>query len=168
MKSFSSASNLPRSIAKNEPSAGLFASEILKVLGAHWFAEVKAIRTPGTVIWWNFELARELGFQIPRTNDARSEFLTRLVSTFSLRSLVNGNCPGNESVTIFADRYGGDGVAPALGAGRAGFMSFGNLYVKGLGFTPLFRHYDKDDFAHSHGELHMDDALAEAIFGEIN
>ncbi|HXM36118.1 MAG TPA: hypothetical protein VN920_13080, partial [Pyrinomonadaceae bacterium] len=69
---------------------------------------------------------------------------------------------------MYADRYGGDGVRPALGAGRAGFLPYGNLYVKGIGFTPLFRHDDPEDFAHSHGGVHLDDCLSEAVFGEVN
>lgn len=154
-------------VVPNGPS-DLVGSEILKVLGADWFAEFAAIRAPGTLIWWNVELARQLGFQMPQTNEARAEFQARLVSNLSLRSLTNGEVRKNQHVTIFADKYGGDGVAPALGAGRAGFMPYGNLYVKGLGLTPLFKHNDPDDFAHSHGELHMDDCLAEAVFGEVN
>jgi hypothetical protein len=69
---------------------------------------------------------------------------------------------------MYADKYGGDGVMPALGAGRAGFLPEGNLYVKGLGFTPLFRNNDPDDFVHSHGGVHLEDCLSEAIFGEVN
>lgn len=168
MKSFSAASSLPLSISKNGPFGGLVASEALKVLGAEWFAEFAAVKSPGTLIWWNFELARQLGFQSPRTNEATAEFHAQVVSTFSFRSVVNGNLRNNERFRIFADRYGGDGVWPALGAGRAGFLPLGNLYVKGLGFTPLFKHSDPDDFAHSHGELHMSDSLAEVIFGEVN
>ncbi len=69
---------------------------------------------------------------------------------------------------MYADKYGGDGVSPALGAGRAGFLHDGNLYIKGLGFTPLFRHNDKDDFVHSHGGVHLEDCMSEAVFGEVN
>jgi len=57
---------------------------------------------------------------------------------------------------------------PALGAGRAGFLRDANLYIKGLGFTPLFRHNDKDDFVHSHGAVHFEDCMSEAIFGEVD
>jgi hypothetical protein len=69
---------------------------------------------------------------------------------------------------MYADRYGGDGVSPALGSGRAGFLPEANLYVKGLGFTPLFRHNDKDDFVHSHGGVHLEDCMSEAIFAEVD
>src|SRR5262249_43963097 len=91
----------------------------------------------------------------------------QLIASLSLRAL-NGNRNGHETLMMFADKYGGDGVSPALGAGRAGFLSDGNLYVKGIGFTPLFRHNDKDDFVHSHGGVHFEDCLSEAVFGEVN
>ena len=77
-------------------------------------------------------------------------------------------CRASEIVTMYADRYGGDGVSPALGSGRAGFLPEANLYIKGLGFTPLFRHNDKDDFVHSHGGVHLEDCMSEAIFGEVD
>src|SRR4029078_1220844 len=35
------------------------------------------------------------------------------------------------------------------------------------GFTPLFRHNDADDFVHSHGGVHLEDCLSEAVFGEV-
>jgi hypothetical protein len=93
----------------------------------------------------------------------------QLLAKLSLRALTPGEeVPAAQTVTLYADRYGGDGVTPALGAGRAGFLREANLYVKGLGFTPLFRHNDKDDFVHSHGGVHFEDCLSEAIFGEVD
>ena len=141
----------------------------LDVLGEAGFAEVPAVRFPGKVIWCNFELARELGFDVPRTNQLTPELHEQLVAKLSLRSLsADDDVSGLEIVTVYADRYGGEGVTPALGAGRAGFLHDANLYIKGLGFTPLFRHNDKDDFVHSHGGVHLDDCMSEAIFGEVN
>src|ERR1700752_957330 len=141
----------------------------LDVLGEAGFAEFPAVRFPGKVIWCNFELLRELGFDVPRTNQLTPELHEELVAKLSLRSLTPGDdVSGVEVVTVYADRYGGEGVTPALGAGRAGFLPDANLYIKGLGFTPLFRHNDKDDFVHSHGGVHLDDCMSEAIFGEVN
>ena len=141
----------------------------LDVLGEAGFAEFPAVRFPGKVIWCNFELARELGFDVPRTNQLTPELHEQLVNKLSLRSLTpDDDVSGVEIVTVYADRYGGEGVTPALGAGRAGFLRDANLYIKGLGFTPLFRHNDKDDFVHSHGGVHLDDCMSEAIFGEVN
>ena len=144
-------------------------TEALDVLGEGAFAEFPAVRFPGKVVWCNFELARELGFDVPRTNQLTPELEEQLVAKLSLRSVApDDDVSGMEIITLYADRYGGEGVTPALGAGRAGFLREANLYIKGLGFTPLFRHNDKDDFVHSHGGVHLDDCMSEAIFGEVN
>jgi hypothetical protein len=143
-------------------------SDVIKVLGAASFAAFPAIRSPGTVIWCNFDLARELGFKVPPGNQLTPELHEQLINSLSLRAVTAAEINGHKTVTMYADKYGGDGVSPALGAGRAGFLSDGNLYVKGIGFTPLFRHNDKDDFVHSHGGVHFEDCLSEAIFGEVN
>ena len=145
-------------------------SDVIKVLGAASFAEFPAIRYPGTVVWCNFDLARELGFDVPPSNQLTPELHEQLIASFSLRAIAPAEVNGymRSVVRMYADKYGGDGVSPALGAGRAGFLSDGNTYVKGIGFTPLFRHNDKDDFVHSHGGVHFEDCLSEAIFGEVN
>jgi hypothetical protein len=144
-------------------------TEALDALGAAAFAEFPARRVPGTVLWCNFELARELGFDVPRTNQLTPALHDELIAKLSLRAVTAADdMSGAEIVTMYADRYGGEGVSPALGSGRAGFLREANLYVKGLGFTPLFRHNDKDDFVHSHGGVHLEDCLSEAIFGEVD
>jgi hypothetical protein len=143
-------------------------SDVIKVLGPTSFAAFPAVRSPGKVVWCNFDLARELGFAVPHSNQLTPEFHDELIGAWSLRAVAPGDVNGHQTVTMYADKYGGDGVSPALGAGRAGFLSDGNLYVKGIGFTPLFRHNDKDDFVHSHGGVHFEDCLSEAIFGEVN
>jgi hypothetical protein len=143
-------------------------SDVIKVLGAASFAEFPAIRFPGTVVWCNFDLARQLGFDVPASNQLTPKLHEQLTSSLSLRAIAPAEINGHKTVTMYADKYGGDGVSPALGAGRAGFLAGGNLYVKGIGFTPLFRHNDKDDFVHSHGGVHFEDCLSEAVFGEVN
>jgi hypothetical protein len=144
-------------------------SPIIDALGPASFASFLAYRFSGTVLWCNFDLLRDLGFDVPATNQLTPEFNAQLLATFSLCA-VNGDddLNGQELVTLYADKYGGEGVLPALGAGRAGFLPHGNLYIKGLGFTPLFRHNDADDFVHSHGGVHLEDCVSEAIFGEVN
>ena len=142
-------------------------SPIIDTLGPLSFAEFQAYRSPGTVLWCNFDLLRELGFDVPETNQLTPELNQQLLASFSLRAVNGDDLNGHELLTLYADKYGGDGVLPALGAGRAGFLSHGNLYVKGLGFTPLFRHNDPDDFVHSHGGVHLEDCLSEAVFGEV-
>ena len=151
------------------PDLELRASQVLGVLGSDSFAEFPAVRTRGRVIWCNFELARMLGLEVPRTNQLTPEFHEQLLAALSFRALTSADDDRErETITMYADKYGGDGVRPALGAGRAGFLPYGNLYVKGIGFTPLFKHDDPDDFAHSHVEVHLHDCLAEAIFGEVD
>ncbi len=143
-------------------------SQILRVLGKDAFAEFSAVRAPGKVIWCNFDLARQLGFEVPLENHLTPALEEQLLSC-SLRAVAAGDdLVEQKTITMYADKYGGDGLGPALGAGRAGFVSTGNLYVKGVGITPLFRHNNADDFAHSHGGVHLDDCLVEAVFGEVN
>jgi hypothetical protein len=145
------------------------ASKILSVLGPQWFVEITAVRTPGKILWCNFELARELGFNVPSSNRMTAEFDRELIEALSYRILAAGeDACDRKTLTMYADKYGGDGVYPALGAGRAGFLPYGNLYVKGIGLTPLFKHNDPDDLVHAHGEVHLDDCLVEALFGEVN
>ena len=142
-------------------------SPIIDTLGPLSFAEFQAYRFPGTVLWCNFDLLRELGFDVPPSNELTPELNQALLAAFSLRAVNGDDLNGHELLTLYADKYGGEGVSPALGAGRAGFLSHGNFYVKGLGFTPLFRHNDADDFVHSHGGVHLEDCLSEAVFGEV-
>ncbi|HEV7857555.1 MAG TPA: hypothetical protein VGO91_02810 [Pyrinomonadaceae bacterium] len=146
-------------------------SRILSVLGPDMFAEFKALRVPGRVVWCNFELARELGFDVPASHQMTREFHLQLVEALSYRALTGeeeDDLAGRATINMYADKYGGDGVLPALGSGRAGFLPYGNLSIKGIGHTPLFKHDDPDDFEHSHGGLNMFAAIAEALFGEVN
>lgn len=144
-------------------------SQILALLGAHMFAEFAAARVPGKVLWCNFDLARSLGFNIPRHNRMTPELQDQLIEALSFRALRKGEEAGARStIHLYADKYGGDGVAPALGSARAGFLPYGDLFIKGVGHTPLFKHYGRHDFAHSHGGLNMWQAIAEAVFGEVN
>ena len=147
---------------------GIGSSEALQILGADSFAQFQAAVVGANVLWCNFDLARQLGFSVPVENQLTKEFEDQLLE-LSLRATGLDEGGGDDrTITMYSDRYGGDGLGPALGAGRAGFLPYGNLYVKGVGFTPLFRHNDKDDFAHSHGGVHLDDCLVEAVFGEVN
>ncbi|HVF23468.1 MAG TPA: hypothetical protein VM941_10345 [Pyrinomonadaceae bacterium] len=153
-----------------KPAAPRFAAtEAFAALGEASFAAFEAVRAPGTVLWVNFDLARELGFDVPPSRQLTPALQEQLLGKLSLRSVTSGDdVSSEETVTMYADRYGGDGVSPALGAGRAGFLRDANLYVKGIGFTPLFKHNDKDDFVHSHGGVHLEDCMSEAIFGEVD
>jgi hypothetical protein len=154
---------------ERETSSGIWASQVLDVLGPGSFAEFDVIRSPGRVIWCNFELARQLGFEVPRSNQLTPKFHEQLLTALSFRAVGPGDAlPAQETLKMYADRYGGDGVAPCLGAGRAGFLPYGNLYVKGVGLTQLFKSNDPNDFVHSHGGVYLEDCLTEAVFGEAN
>ena len=133
------------------------------------FAVVAAEQVPGQIVWCNFDLARELGFDVPPSNLMTSEFHAHLLDALSYRSIPPGTAAGDgKRISIYADRYGGGGVAPALGSARSGFLPYGNLFLKGVGFTPLFKHGDEDDFAHSTGLMPLGEGLFEAVFGEVN
>jgi hypothetical protein len=45
----------------------VFRSQVIDILGAASFAEFSAVRHPGTVVWCNFDLACEFGFDVPPT-----------------------------------------------------------------------------------------------------
>ncbi len=145
------------------------ASKILDILGPSCFAEFTAVKTPGTVVWCNFELAEELGFDVPPSRCMTKQFHQQLVDALSYSVLpVGENARGRQTITLYADRYGGDGLGGTLGAGRAGFLPYGNLYLKGVGLTPLFKLSNMADFPHNHGGVQMNDTLGEAVFGEVN
>ena len=155
--------------AKQFAQNGVRLSQARGVLGLDLFAAFAVVRAPGRVIWCNFDLAKKLGFDVPRSNELTPELHLQLINALSFRAVQpKDDIRGQETLTMYADRYGGEGVSPALGAGRAGFLPYGNLYVKGVGFTPLFKHDDPDDFVHSHGAVHLDDCLSEALLGEVN
>jgi hypothetical protein len=147
----------------------LGASPSLAILGADMFAEFTAARVPGKVAWCNYELARQLGFKVPASNCMTPEFHQQIIDALSYRAAPSGlGLEDRLAITMYADKYGGDGVAPALGSSRSGYLPFGDIFLKGVGHTPLFRHNNPDDFPHSHGGFDMDEGLAEVVCGEIN
>jgi len=140
-------------------------SKILRVLGPDMIAGFTAVRTLGQVVWCDFELARAMGFDVPQSNRMTVKLHDQLIEAFSYRALrPKEDAAVSPTITLHADRYGGDGVGSTLGSGRGGFHAFGNLFLKGIGHTPLFRD-DPDDFAHAHGGLHMWQAILEAVMG---
>lgn len=154
---------------QNPSLVNLQVSRAIEILGPDWLAQFAAVKTPGKVVWCNFELARALGFAVPRSNRITPHFHRQLINALSYRALPRkAMIEGRTTITLHADRYGGAGLGPALGAGRSGFLPYGNLYLKGVGHTPLFRHDDPDDLAHSHGGVQLNDCLCEAVFGEVN
>jgi len=66
---------------------------------------------------------------------------------------------------FYADRYGASGGATHGGSGRCGIN--GRLNVKGIGRTPLVAAADVVNTQHSHGCVWLDEAIREALAGEI-
>lgn len=132
------------------------------------FAEVVAVRVPGRVVWCNFDLARELGFDVPSWPRMTRALHDQLLDALSWRVLQPGEDPaGRPTITLYADHYGGDGIFNYLGSARAAFTPYGDILVKGIGLTPLYQP-DEGTFQHSHGGCNMNEALAEAVQAEIS
>ncbi|MFL6215921.1 MAG: hypothetical protein ACJ74J_18710 [Blastocatellia bacterium] len=147
--------------------ADLGASPVLRVLGQSCFVEFTAVNVPGKVVWCNFDLAREAGFAVPPSNQLTASFHDQLIEALSFRVLrPNEEAGTRRTLTMYADKYWG--VWPFLGGARAGFLPYGNFYIKGIGLTPAFKPSPDNDFDHSHGGLTMEEAMLEAIIGEVN
>ncbi|MDP2340755.1 MAG: hypothetical protein Q8O67_07350 [Deltaproteobacteria bacterium] len=147
--------------------AGVGASTILDVLGKGRFAEVPCVRVEGEVSWCNFELLRQMGIPVPPGNVMTPELQKLLVDNLAFRAVKPGEDTSGKTVqTLYADRYGGSGIGDNGGAGRAAFLPWGNLNIKGVGITPLAV-VDPDDFQHSHGGAPMREGLVEAVWGEV-
>lgn len=153
--------------SKKSGPAQLGGSRILDVLGADRFAPVPAVRVDGKVAWFNFALAKELGFALQ--GDAMTpELHQKILDTLAFRALKPGEDPqGQQVVELYADRYGGTGMGNNEGAGRAAFLPWGNLNIKGVGKTTLSKIDEKQDFHHAHGGAPMREGLIEAAWGEV-
>ncbi|MCC7075248.1 MAG: hypothetical protein IT383_28305 [Deltaproteobacteria bacterium] len=152
---------------RKEGPAELGHSRILDVLGGDRFAPIKAVQVDGKVAWFNFALARELGFAVE--GDAMTpELHQRILQALAYRVLAPGEDAGGKPVVeLFADRYGGTGMGNNEGAGRAAFLPWGNLNIKGVGRTPLAKITEQQDFHHAHGGAPMREGLIEAAWGEV-
>lgn len=148
---------------------GVPQSLIFDTLGPGRLTEFTAVRVPGKIVWFNLNLGRSLGFEVGEGKSADPQSLRRINDLLSVHVLQPGEKLGDREPTLlYADKYGGDDLGRCLGAGRAGFLPLANLYLKGVGHTPLFRHDDPNDFDHSHGAVSMIEGMLEAVFGEVN
>ena len=136
-----------------------------RALGARTLCPFPAAVVPARVLWCNFELARQLGFSVPRDNRLSRRLEQQLVHAFSLRALQPGDAVDRRTVvTLHGDRYFGSGMGDHLGSARGGIVLRRNVFLKGIGRTPLAgvggpRHRD--------GELQLVHAIAEALYGEL-
>jgi hypothetical protein len=142
-------------------------SKILRILGPGMFAPCTAVSVPGTVAWCNFDLARSMGFRVPRANRMSAALHDELVAAFSYRLLPQADAvAGRRRITLFADRYGGEGIGDHRGSARGAMYPWGELFLKGIGPTPLRRDHP-DAFHFSHGGLHLWHGLYVAALGEL-
>jgi hypothetical protein len=142
-------------------------SGLLHALGPSMFADCTAAWVPGKVAWCNFDLARELGFRVAASNRMTSELNDQLVAAFSWRLLPKSAVlEGQKVMTLFADRYGGEGIGSHRGSARGAMYPWGDIFLKGIGTTPLLRE-EPDDFYHSHGGMHLWHGLYVAALGEL-
>ena len=142
-------------------------SKVFALLGKERFVEVPAVRVPAKIAWVNFELAKALGFPVPESRQMTKELEEALLSALAFRVLAPGEDPaGRETLTLFADRYKGTGMAKNEGSGRAAFLPTRNLHIKGVGQTPLVKS-EGNDFTHSHGGAPMREGFLEAIWGQV-
>jgi hypothetical protein len=94
----------------------------------------------------------------------RREVCNALVREYGVSSSPADVAETAGATPIFhADRYGGSGGAAHGGSGRCGISNLFN--AKGIGGTPLVP--NNTDWDHSHGFMWMDEALREAVNGEI-
>jgi hypothetical protein len=79
-------------------------SPIIDTLGPLSFAEFQAYRFPGTVLWCNFDLLRELGFDVPETNELTPELNQQLLAAFTHRAVNGDELNSHELLTLYADK----------------------------------------------------------------
>ncbi len=117
--------------------------------------------------WCNFDLARQLGFRVPASNRMTPELHEQLVAALSYQILRRGEVVAHRPwIHLDADRYGGEGLGLHRGSARGAFHPRGDMFLKGIGPTPLCRN-DPDDYYHSHGGAHMWHGLFVAALSEV-
>lgn len=138
---------------------------IRSVLGRTLFVECPAIRVPGTVVWYNDELLISLGFVVSPRGCLTQQLSDQIIDAFSLH-IPSHTHKNQKTIRLFADRYGGRGLGPCRGSARGAFHPGGDLFLKGIGHTPLFTN-NPNDIYHSHGGLHMWHGLYIAVLKEV-
>lgn len=134
--------------------------------GEHLLVPFRARRLrAATVAWLNERWFVERGVDVvdPAT---RSRACAWLLDELAWTVPTGGDPDGahaDEERIFFADRYGGSGMVPHGGSGRAGLA--GCFQVKGIGPTPLVG--GVASWAYSHGCAWLEEALREAIAAEV-
>jgi hypothetical protein len=155
------------SIATLKKVVGALVSAHADSLPSSAFVPVRARRLRNArVVWVNWPLLRELGADVGPTG-LTPQVERVLLHAFAYRIQGEGDDPAafvGRAKLFRADRYGGDGVAPNTGSGRA--AAIGVMQIKGIGVTPLADPTTPHE--HRHGNLYLGDALREAAWGELN
>lgn len=129
---------------------------------AYKVSKAKRLAKP-ELLWFNFNLARELGIEIP-PEGVTPEFAQEVYHAFAKQIPAESDpasaFKGGE-LNVWADGYGADDTVN-LGSGRA--ASYGEVQVKGIGRTEHVR--DPDPW-HSNGAGYTGEALRELFVGEI-
>lgn len=117
---------------------------------------VKLVQSPGAEIVWVNPRAAEIdpAFAL---HGGMGRYERHLLNSCSYVISPAGR------VTGWVDRYGGDGIGPNGGSGRAALVN--GYYLKGIGRTPLVA--DSSDPLHATGRMDLHEAVREAIFGEL-
>jgi hypothetical protein len=119
------------------------------------------------VVWVNWTYLVELGFPAPSNGVLTPSLEQVLLDAFAYRAPEPDDAPDaleGPPVKFYADRYGGSGAGYNLGSGRA--ASRGAFQIKGTGATPLV--HAKSSYSHRDGALRLENALREAVWGEID
>lgn len=126
------------------------------------FSSFDTFRLKGVeLVWFNNDLLKKYNI-----NGSKEEIETFLLNEYSyvLPNYADSNrLIFNECKTFWADRYGSRHEVCNGGSARCGFD--GTFQVKGIGVTPLVA--QNMSKSHSHGKLFLDEAISEAIWGEI-
>ncbi|MGD8121146.1 protein adenylyltransferase SelO family protein [Vibrio sp. TRT 2004] len=137
----------------------IFENECLPELS---FAPFNTYKLKNThVLWLNKSLLRK--YQIDGTNE---EIEQQIINNYSYVSYgyANSNRLIKSDTKLFrADRYGSRHEVCNGGSARCGYD--GRFHVKGIGLTPLLS--ENMSKSHSNGKLFLDEAISEAIWGEV-
>lgn len=126
------------------------------------FAEFKTYKLSNTeILWVNQSLLRK--YEIEGTIE---EIEQRILNDYSYVTFDYVNASRlikSDSKIFYADRYGSRHEVCNGGSARCGYD--GRFHVKGIGVTPLLS--ENMSKSHSNGKLFLDEAISEAIWGEV-
>lgn len=113
------------------------------------------------LLWVNEDLLNK--YDIKGTIDEIEQFLLDEYSYVSLDYASSNRLDIDDQKIFLADRYGSRHEVCHGGSARCGFD--GCFQIKGIGLTPLLA--QNMSKSHSHGKLFIDEAISEAIWGEV-